>query len=51
MMERAYGSWNWSMLPNPAQFGWTNVVYVVYEMHEYQWAARRPRSRTVPTTR
>jgi hypothetical protein len=48
MMERAYGSWNWSMLPNPAQFGWTNVVY---EMHEYQWAARRPRSRTVPTTR
>jgi aryl-phospho-beta-D-glucosidase BglC (GH1 family) len=35
IMEGAYGSWNWSMLPNPAQFGWKNVVY---EMHEYQWS-------------
>jgi len=35
MMEGAYGSWNWSMLPNPAQFGWTNVVY---QMHEYQFS-------------
>jgi endoglucanase len=35
VMEGAYGSWNWSMLPNPAQLGWTNVVY---EMHEYQWS-------------
>lgn len=33
-MEGAYGSWNWSMLPNPAQYGWKNVVY---EMHEYQY--------------
>jgi len=33
-MEGAYGSWNWSMLPNPATYGWTNVVY---EMHEYQY--------------
>jgi endoglucanase len=33
-LEGAYGSWNWSMLPNPAQYGWTNVVY---EMHEYQY--------------
>jgi len=33
-MEGTFGNWNWSMLPNPAAFGWTNVVY---EMHEYQW--------------
>jgi len=32
-MEGAFGSWNWSMLPAPSQYGWTNVVY---EMHEYQ---------------
>jgi len=31
-MEGAYGSWNWSMLPAPSTYGWTNVVY---EMHEY----------------
>ena len=30
-----YGNWNWDELPDPAQYGWTNVVY---EMHEYQWA-------------
>lgn len=35
-MEGAYGNWNWSMLPNPAQYGWTNVVY---EQHEYQYNA------------
>ncbi len=34
LMEGTWGSWNWSMLPNPAVFGWQNVVY---EMHEYQW--------------
>lgn len=33
-MEGAWGNWNWSMLPNPATYGWTNVVY---EMHEYQY--------------
>jgi endoglucanase len=33
-MEGAYGSWNWSMLPPPSQYGWTNVVY---QMHEYQF--------------
>jgi len=33
-MEGAYGSWNWSMLPSPSTYGWTNVVY---EMHEYQY--------------
>jgi endoglucanase len=35
-MEGTYGSWNWSMLPPPSQYGWTNVVY---EMHEYQYNA------------
>jgi endoglucanase len=34
IMEGAYGSWNWNMLPPPSQYGWSNVVY---EMHEYQW--------------
>jgi len=33
-MEGAYGSWNWSMLPDPSTYGWTNIVY---EMHEYQY--------------
>ena len=32
--EGTFGNWNWSMLPNPSLFGWTNVVY---SMHEYQW--------------
>jgi aryl-phospho-beta-D-glucosidase BglC (GH1 family) len=36
IMEGTWGSWNWSMLPNPNVFGWTNVAY---EMHEYQWNA------------
>ncbi len=35
-MEGAWGNWNWSMLPNPSQYNWTNVVY---EMHEYQYNA------------
>ena len=34
IFEGTWGSWNWSMLPNPSQYGWTNAVY---EMHEYQW--------------
>jgi endoglucanase len=34
IMEGTFGSWNWSMLPPPSQYGWTNVAY---EMHEYQW--------------
>ncbi len=33
IMEGTFGTWSWSMLPPPAQFGWTNIVY---EMHEYQ---------------
>jgi aryl-phospho-beta-D-glucosidase BglC (GH1 family) len=36
IMEGTWGSWNWSMLPNPNVFGWTNVAY---QMHEYQWNA------------
>ena len=35
-MEGTWGSWNWDTLPNPAAFGWTNVVY---QMHEYAWAS------------
>jgi endoglucanase len=34
IMEGTWGSWDWSMLPAPSQYGWTNVVY---EMHEYQY--------------
>jgi endoglucanase len=33
-IEGTFDQWNWSMLPNPASKGWTDVVY---EMHEYQW--------------
>ena len=34
IMEGAFGSWNWSMLPNPATYCWANVAY---SMHEYQY--------------
>jgi len=34
-MEGTFGSWNWSMLPAPSTYGWTNVAY---EMHEYQYS-------------
>ena len=34
IMEGTFGSWNWSMLPPPSQYGWSNVMY---EMHEYQY--------------
>ncbi len=33
-VEGTFGNWNWSMLPNPAVYGWTNIVY---SMHEYQF--------------
>ena len=36
IIEGTFGSWNWSMLPNPSVYGWTNIVY---SMHEYQWTA------------
>jgi endoglucanase len=35
ILEGTFGNWNWSMLPAPSTFGWTNVMY---EMHEYQWS-------------
>lgn len=34
IQEGTFGNWNWSMLPNPSIYGWTNIVY---QMHEYQW--------------
>jgi len=34
ILEGTFGSWNWSMLPNPSLYGWTNIVY---SMHEYQF--------------
>jgi hypothetical protein len=34
IMEGTFNSWNWSMLPNPTTYGWTNVMY---EMHDYDW--------------
>jgi endoglucanase len=33
-IEGTFGNWNWSMLPNPSVYGWTNIVY---SMHEYQF--------------
>ncbi len=36
IIEGTFGNWNWSMLPAPSVYGWTNVVY---SMHEYQWGA------------
>ena len=34
IMEGTFGNWNWSMLPDPARYRWTNLVY---SMHEYAW--------------
>ncbi|MZI94281.1 cellulase family glycosylhydrolase [Vibrio sp. CAIM 722] len=34
MIEGTFGNWNWDQLPDPDDYGWTNIVY---EMHEYQW--------------
>ncbi len=34
IMEGTFINWDWSMLPDPSTYGWTNVVY---SMHEYQY--------------
>lgn len=34
ILEGTFGNWDWSMLPAPSVYGWTNVVY---SMHEYQY--------------
>lgn len=34
IMEGTFGSWNWSMLPAPSTYGWTNIAY---SMHEYEY--------------
>ena len=34
IMEGTFGNWDWSMLPAPSAYGWTNIAY---EMHEYQY--------------
>ena len=34
IVEGTFGNWNWSMLPNPSTYQWTNIVY---SMHEYQY--------------
>jgi endoglucanase len=34
ILEGTFGNWDWSMLPNPAAYSWTNIVY---SMHEYQY--------------
>jgi endoglucanase len=34
IVEGTFGSWDWSMLPAPSTYGWTNIVY---SMHEYQY--------------
>jgi len=34
IVEGTFGNWNWSMLPNPSAYGWSNIVY---SMHEYQY--------------
>lgn len=33
-IEGTFDQWNWSMLPSPATYHWTNIVY---SMHEYQF--------------
>jgi endoglucanase len=34
ILEGTFGNWDWSMLPNPSTYSWTNIVY---SMHEYQY--------------
>ena len=34
------------MLPNPATYGWTNIVY---SMHEYQFGSTVSQLKPVPT--
>ena len=36
IVEGTFGNWNWSMLPDPSVYHWTNIVY---SMHEYEWGA------------
>jgi len=38
-IEDTFGSWSLDMLPDPRQFGWTNVVY---EGHVYPWPRNNP---------
>jgi endoglucanase len=33
-IEGTFGNWNWSMLPSPSLYGWTNIAY---SMHEYEF--------------
>lgn len=35
IIEGTFGSWDWSMLPAPSVYGWSNIVY---SMHEYQFS-------------
>jgi len=35
-IEGTFGNWDWNMLPAPATYNWTNVVY---SMHEYVFGA------------
>ena len=35
-IQGTWGNWDWSMLPAPGYYGWSNIVY---EMHEYQWTS------------
>lgn len=34
IMEGTFSNWDWSMLPAPSTYGWTNIAY---SMHEYQY--------------
>ena len=34
ILETSYGNWNFDMLPDPALYGWSNVVY---HLHVYPW--------------
>jgi len=34
ILEGTFGNWDWAMLPNPLEYGWTNIIY---SMHEYQY--------------
>lgn len=43
IMEGTWGNWDWSMLPAPSAYGWTNVMY---EMHEYQYGGSQSQVET-----
>jgi endoglucanase len=34
ILEGTFENWNWTMLPDPSTYQWTNIVY---SMHEYQY--------------